>query len=494
MSEKPPGHVFVSYVHEDSARVDVLCDHLRLAGIRVWRDVDDLWPGDDWRQRIRGAITGTSFAFVACFSTASEARDRTYQREELILAAEEMRLRRPGRPWLFPVRFDNVELPSYDLGPGRNLNTLQRIDLFADDAPMIVRLVSAVTLILADQKGNATPEAAPAPKPTTGSPDTSVRARMRSLLRDPREELQLEDFVMDTVSEVREALGDAGAFPSRFADTAQIESAKEAAEVAERYLETTRPVVEILVNGCGSGTPSHNGLWAQVVTNLLPRRDRDGHVGLVNLQRIPGLVAVFAAAIAAVQKGNWGALKAVTVDAKARNDQGERVPAIELAHPYLAFDHGRLTTEILAVNAMTDVPMTDEAMQSRLARGGWRHTPVEDWLYAKLRPAFAAQILDADDFTDVFTRTELFLGLIATDLNLVRPAGAPYLHGANVGSFTWRDRHHGSEQGLLAEIQEADEEWPPLTVGLFGGRSDRAIAASESFNDYVRQIRPSRWG
>jgi hypothetical protein len=41
------GHVFISYVREDSRRVDRLQQVLQSAGIRVWRDTANLWPGED---------------------------------------------------------------------------------------------------------------------------------------------------------------------------------------------------------------------------------------------------------------------------------------------------------------------------------------------------------------------------------------------------------------------------------------------------------------
>jgi hypothetical protein len=73
---------------------------------------NELWPGDEWKIEIRRAIQRNALAFIACCSEASTAKDRSYQNEELILASEEYRLRRPGRPWIFPVRFGDVEPPA----------------------------------------------------------------------------------------------------------------------------------------------------------------------------------------------------------------------------------------------------------------------------------------------------------------------------------------------------------------------------------------------
>lgn len=43
------GHVFVSYVRDDSESVDWLCSRLEAAGVRTWRDTDQLLPGQDWK-------------------------------------------------------------------------------------------------------------------------------------------------------------------------------------------------------------------------------------------------------------------------------------------------------------------------------------------------------------------------------------------------------------------------------------------------------------
>jgi hypothetical protein len=88
-----PGHVFLSYVREDTDHVDRLQGSLKDAGVRVWRDTADLWPGEDWRAKIRRAITDDALVFIACFSQTSLRRRVSYQNEELVLAIEQLRLR-----------------------------------------------------------------------------------------------------------------------------------------------------------------------------------------------------------------------------------------------------------------------------------------------------------------------------------------------------------------------------------------------------------------
>lgn len=75
------GHAFISYVREDSSAVDVLQRMLEAAAIPVWRDTASLWPGEDWRARIRDAITRDALVFIACFSSHSAERQKSYQNE-----------------------------------------------------------------------------------------------------------------------------------------------------------------------------------------------------------------------------------------------------------------------------------------------------------------------------------------------------------------------------------------------------------------------------
>src|SRR6266568_5160270 len=143
------GHVFISYVRENSREVDRLQRTLDLSGVRVWRDTADLWPGEDWRRKIRHAITTNALVFIACFSSASNAREVSYQNEELVLAIEQLRLRPPDEPWLIPIRFDDCDIPDRDIGAGRTLTSIQRADLFGDNYDKnVARLVATVLRIL----------------------------------------------------------------------------------------------------------------------------------------------------------------------------------------------------------------------------------------------------------------------------------------------------------------------------------------------------------
>ena len=168
----PTEHAFISYVREDDNQVDRLQRDLEAAGVSVWRDTADLWPGQDWRTQIREAITRDSLVFLACFSRASITQAKSRQNEELVLAIDELRQRRPDTPWLIPVRFDDCQIPDRDIGGGRTLTSLQSADLFGDhyhqDSQRLIQAIQRILEIhpttpigpLSAEDGRLAPEAA----------------------------------------------------------------------------------------------------------------------------------------------------------------------------------------------------------------------------------------------------------------------------------------------------------------------------------------------
>jgi WD40 repeat protein len=184
------GHAFISYVREDSRDVARLQRLLEEAGIPVWRDTENLWPGEDWRAEIRRAITDNALVFIACFSHNSVERQRSYQREELFLAIDQLRVRRPDVPWLIPVRFDDCLIPPHDIGAGRTLASIQRADLFGERFDEAASRLATSVLRLLGQHSRASsavprpPSASaagtvsgPGAQPTSGVPRRPNRRR-----------------------------------------------------------------------------------------------------------------------------------------------------------------------------------------------------------------------------------------------------------------------------------------------------------------------------
>jgi hypothetical protein len=138
------GHVFISYVSQDSITVRRLQRDLEKAGITVWRDRSSLGPGDLWKTTIRQAISSGAF-FLACFSAASKLRTKSYMNEELTLAVEELRVRSRDRVWFLPVVLPGGEVPDRPIGAGETLRDFNYTILYpktwSTELPKLVQVI-----------------------------------------------------------------------------------------------------------------------------------------------------------------------------------------------------------------------------------------------------------------------------------------------------------------------------------------------------------------
>jgi uncharacterized protein YegL len=182
------GHAFLSYARADAHHADRLQRALEAAGILVWRDTVDLWPGQDWESNIRRAITDNALVFLACFSRQSTSVSKSYQNEELLLAIDQLRQHSPDDSWLIPVRFDECEIPYRELGGGRTLGSIQPADLFGAEAGRATeQLIAAIHRVLDRHRAGVLAAeglgAAVGPAPRTGILHGDALEMGRSSLR-----------------------------------------------------------------------------------------------------------------------------------------------------------------------------------------------------------------------------------------------------------------------------------------------------------------------
>lgn len=488
--ERPRGHAFISYVREDSDRVDQLVELLEDAGIRVWRDKDDIAPGQDWKGEIHRAITDGALAFIACFSSNSEQRDKTYQNEELLVAVEEMRLRPVGRTWFIPVRFDVCNTPEYEIGAGRTLRSIQHLDLFEEGWERSTRrLIASVAMMLGASNDHGTKVS-----PASSSPTVSTVERARRILLDPTRRIELEDLFSDAVSGIRDILSDNDNFPTTLPVVdGKFGVVRYLASQAHRYADVASPVAELLVAGCAYGNEQQDSVWARSVQNIASaRKSQTGGTALINLQSFPIVLIVYCSALAANFRRNYGALRAVTTDATFRNIRGERNPIIGAIHTAAPFEDFPIAAS-LAVREAEGASLSDDqltAMQTRHV--GLRLTPVSDYMYTRMRPLFAKMLPDDDDYTEEFNLMEIILGMIAIHEAQVARASGRHIDGAWYGSFTWRDRwadNNAIENRVLRQIVDSGDEWPGLKAGLFSGSAEAAAKAATDFVERAKEVR-----
>lgn len=490
MADNPRPHAFLSYVHEDVEAVNRLERVLEAAGVEVWRDKANLWPGQNWKMAIRDAITKDALLFVACFSTASVEKELTYQREELLLAVDEYRKRSPDVPWIFPVRFDDCAVPFYDLGAGRDLDSLQRTDLFGpqrDEAA--ARLLAGVLRLT--HRGSSPP---PAPEAADERRD-DVAAWIKGALLEPSRAIELDDFVSELTATAVAQVADRDEFPtSSEILNRHIEGSRYIASQTERYMEIASPLAEVLSVAGAWGVPDQDGIWTRAMESIAnTAKNESGMLALLGLRRVPALAMLYSTAIASVARRNYGPLRAVAVDAEFRADP-PAVPFIAAAHVYRAFQNCDDALELLARTASGREVSDDDIAELR-RRGGRRHTPISDYLHARLRPTFSKLLPSDDDYTAMFDRAEVLMAALAVDARNTLATGNVYADGAWYGAFTWRDRFSQQtlEVRILEEAKSEGDQWRPLRAGLFGGDHQRAVRALEQFAEGASEARRHRW-
>ncbi|MEN2742734.1 toll/interleukin-1 receptor domain-containing protein [Microbacterium sp. X-17] len=489
-------HAFLSYVHEDKTNVDLLQQHLEAGGVQVWRDTQDLWPGEDWQAKIRAAIKSDSLAFIACFSSATATREKSYQNEELRLAVEEYRLRPPGRSWLFTVRFDECEIPAFPLGPGQTLDTtIQRVDLFGDGATrQTIRLLQSVQSVM-NPAGVETvsTEAVRSAKKAEGA-DRERSDLMKTLLRDPDADIRLDDLMQGVGQEARDQFSDPNAFPTTLQDETWSALATVWVEHIHQYEKGLQPCLELVRLAGGYGLARHNGAWRRFMglfASLVGQQTST--TALANLRGYPALVVMYVATLASISRDNFTPLNGFLVEPTTRDPYrpGDRIPLlVEVDTTSVAQQMNPIATALAMSDEGRDIDgsLIEGLVQQTVSS---RYTPMSDHLHHLLRDLFADDFVDDDDYAETFDRAEVILDALAFD---AAAADNRYPRGS-LGRYTWRQKTRpvAVEKQLLDELLHAGKGWSPLIAGLFGGSTERATAALEKVAEHASRQRQSQW-
>ena len=125
------GHIFISYVREDTEMVDELAAVLRSEGALLWLDRESIEPGQRWEDAMRRAIEEGNF-FLACFSQNWMLKQRSVMNEELLIAVDEMKKLQYGTVWFLPVKLTPCIIPAIPIGAGQTLHNLPWVNLYSD--------------------------------------------------------------------------------------------------------------------------------------------------------------------------------------------------------------------------------------------------------------------------------------------------------------------------------------------------------------------------
>lgn len=486
-------HVFISYVVEDTARIDALCKVLTTAGIPFWRDRRDLGPGDQWKQKIRMAIRDGALAFVACFSSNSVAKPKSYMNEELTLAVEEFRKYNPGQTWLIPVRLDDVELPDWDLGAGRTLGDLNYASLFGDGyTEEVVALMMTISRLM----GVPGPDAQAAQAALAEADDQDRRTMLRRLTKEmilkPERRIELDDLVSQECSRILTAMRDPQRFPAGRDGVPADQWIVQLVRQAQDYWRLTEPLCWSMQVAARWAEPETIRSWTNALRALVAEATtvKNGYPEAVSLRYLPGLTLTVTAAIATTAQGRWDTLRALVVDNTVPVSNEGQAPIVRAVNPYVPFPSSPPWVQ----NALARSELQHEDPETALAQFtgnhvGKYHTAVAEWLHAVLRPAFDEQFPDDDGYDRANDYAEVVLGVLSqddADQLMANSWGSRWF-----GRSTWRS---GYGKGNAMELVQADlaaqgPSWPPLTAGLFGANIGRAEDAVSRYAEAFEQLR-----
>ncbi|PPI02664.1 hypothetical protein C5C95_00200 [Rathayibacter sp. AY1B7] len=498
MTDDGARHAFISYVKEDKDHVDKLCRVLDAAQIPYWRDRKDLAPGDAWRQKIRDAIRSGSVTFLACFSDSSRARETSYMNEELTLAVEEFRLRPPGATWLIPVRFDDGQVPFWDLGAGRTLDDLNYADLFGDSysenaAGLIATMNRLVGLGVSSP---ATLRAAL--DEAVGERRGALMAKLtKEMLANQSRRIELDDLIGQETRTILRTMKDDERFSASSLPGSGNERVAATVAQARAYWELVEPMCSSIRIAARWADAATFTTWTAAVRAITSEalKPASGMTQLIRLRALPALCLLVAGGLAAHAQGRWDNVRALAIDTQVSTNGSAPAPLVDVIYPYGPFEDPEWVPNVLARSTLgsSDPATVVELFANRKLTK--LRTPIADWLHHVLRSMFEDQFATDDDYDAAFHSTEILFGLLSQDVAIQAVAAGGWRRDSHwFGRSTWQDRcsRVGPISAITLGLKRDGGHWPPLQAGLFGGDIDRAAEAAERFQDVFERVARDR--
>ncbi|OAZ41469.1 hypothetical protein A9Z40_01980 [Microbacterium arborescens] len=491
-------HVFISYVKEDKASVDKLCRILEAAQIPYWRDRKDLAPGDAWKQKIREAVRSGSLTFLACFSDASRSRTKSYMNEELTLAVDEFRLRPPGATWLIPVRFDEGEVPAWDLGGGRTLDDLNYADLFGESyAENAAGLIATINRLMGSAGVSpATTQAALSE--AEGGRRSALLARLtKEMLPDPSRRIELDDLISQETRRVVRSIEKDDRFQMATLPSGTDDQIIAIVEGARAYWALVEPMCWSLQIAARWADAETFKTWAKAVQSIAAEglKPLGGMSALVNLRALPALCLLMVGGVAAHGQERWENLRSLAVDAQV-SVHGVKLPLVDSLYPYTPFRDDQWVPNVLARSVIQGQDAATVLAAYSSNEASRYYTPVEEWLHHVLKPLFEDQFVADVDYDAAYSATEILFGLLSQDAAIQQRENGGWRSGSHwFGRSTWQARY--GRRDPVADVTEGLEEkqtgWAPLKAGLFGGRYERATEAAAQYREVFEKVAGSRF-
>lgn len=213
------------------------------------------------------------------------------------------------------------------------------------------------------------------------------------------------------------------------------------------YESLIQPLLSMLtaLSFYDNGENAH--LIASSIERLVNKPRHDGVKGLINLQLYPALLVFYSAGISALTSKNFNNLKAILLDPKYREYNGEKVPIVEGLHIYTVFE----------LDADKLVPRPGAKRE---------YTPANNYIFDIIRPTLRNYLPDDLGYEETFDIFEYLLSLTYWDL--LQRSWSP------LGRFGWRYRRSKDSptSEFINDGIERGDNWDLLKSGFFNGSAD----------------------
>ncbi|WP_230007652.1 hypothetical protein, partial [Microbacterium sp. Bi128] len=330
------------------------------------------------------------------------------------------------------------------------------------------------------------------------SPRAVLVQEIKALLRDPNGDISLEDLVKDVVRPIRSALNDPEKFPTSLPSTitnSRPEFARYFIKQIQEYDKVLEPAFRLIQLGAMYGLGRHEPIWTRLVQDLAATAQQNsGNTALLALRGYPLVVTAHIASMAAIARDNYGALRAFVADPEARTING-KIPVVLDSGPRKVVSEVQWIPSALVISEDKGVEADDDLIEGLLKGSiGKRHTPISDHIYRLLMPLFEDYVGDENEYAEVFDRAEVFMDLIAADAAAVN-ADQYWGWRGGYGRYTWKYMRakNPPEKALSAAFEASPDGWSPLLDGVFGGSTERTMAAFAEVISGAETVRQNQW-
>jgi len=288
-------------------------------------------------------------------------------------------------------------------------------------------------------------------------------ATVKRYLVDPTAKIRFRDLVHDETEKLVGELN-GNVFPAH----ATLNPA-EIKQRIEKYDALAETLLSVIVAGCYWGDRQHLKLWVDCFERIAnPTGSRDGVTYLLNLRLYPALLFLYGAGLAAMAAGNYQTITSILTQPKVMNNNGKEAAICMEVYPRAVLEKG---------------------IADKLPGLERHHTPINDYLFDKLRSTLREYIPRDEDYQVIFDRFEYLLGLVHADLARYDDGDGGWY--GPIGCFKWRysfNPESGISYKIGKELETEGSNWAPLKAGLFGGSVEQANTAKAKFDTFLKKV------